>query len=266
MTSTEKRYKTDNLPVLHTAMLRGEYLYFIRIYKEKANFQSIHSGVVRMRMLLAFIEVRATVVDALIKTDENLQYLSLICSSAANPQIFSRIMKKTVPEAIIEEINRENAEKTLSFCRDYGQEDTTCIPFARAIHTVHESRDILFVLLLEYRALLTDYAEIMNVKKPGVLPDMLNEYRISFLMFQQDSAVCGIPATLVERINNGANNAYILELRQTYGLHALICEDVFSVKDIDVQSLVFNSKVKKGTYAVSCDSFDFNLVIPSLFF
>ena len=92
MVSTHKCYRTDNFPVLRHCANRGESLYHVRLYADRGGFLTPRFGVMRMKVLLGFIESKTTVIDAVIKTDENLDYLSVICSSPAKPLLFSRVI------------------------------------------------------------------------------------------------------------------------------------------------------------------------------
>ena len=261
-----KRYKSDNFPVLHNANIRGEYFYQVRLYIERALFVSAESGILRMQVLLGLLEARVTVIDAVIKTDGNLHYLSIICSSAACPPVFSQLVRRTVPRAIIEEIDRYHAQDCLSSGAVHD-EVFSSIPFARTIRTVHDSRKLLLSLLLEYRALLSDF----NTAFPGEVSRQRDspslESSLPFLIFEQDGTICGIPEFQIEAISPGGNGSHILQLHRTYGSRVVVCNDLLCSKEIDVVDCTFKNKKSSGYYQISTmttgGNFDFTLVIPA---
>lgn len=263
MVSTEKRYTSDNLHVLKGAAIRGEHLYRVRLYAERAGFQSEETGRLRMRMLLGFIEARAIVIDAIIRTEGTLHYLSVLCSSMAGPESFSGIMKRTVPQAIIEETEEKTAEDWIA-----ARGAWNAIPFAGAVRNVNESRRILISLLLEYRALLTEYHAVLSARNGGASRIAASPcLSVSFLLFEQDGKICGIPDFQVENISNGANKSYIIQLRHEYGQRLIVCDELVCMKEIGVTDIVFCSKDHRGYYSVSVPAsggnFSFTLVVPS---
>jgi len=267
MVSTENCYKTNNFPVLYGAVSRNEYLYSVRIYRDKAPFQSVQSGIVRMRMYLGFMEARVTVIDAYVKSDQNLQFLSLLCSSSAQPSVFSGIMRKTAPMAIIEEVSPHSAEEYVS-SRAVRENSGSPIPLSGAVRKVHESKNILLSLLLEYRALIAEYATMapgtMNGFTSGITT---REYVVSFLFFEKDGMACAIPDFQVEKVSKGANESYILQIDHVFGKRVIVCDDLLFTKDIDLVRCSFREKVTRGMYRVSIPvvggDFAFTIVVPS---
>jgi hypothetical protein len=273
MVSTIKRYKSDNFPVLHNAHMRGENLYQLRMYSDRARYVSVHSGFLRMQVLLGFIEARAVVIDAVISSQGSLQYLTLICSSVALPGEFSRIMAKTAPQAVIEEISQAQAEECIA-ARAVRDDLALSIPFAGAVSTIHESRFILLSLLLEYRALLTEYGLFVSERDTALRnPDPVGasgkhqELCIPFLFFEQDGIFCAVPEFQIEKISPGGNGAHIIELRHSFAPRVLVCSDLVCIKEIDVLFCQFQSRKSRGYYQVSVPvtggSFDFTMIIPS---
>ncbi|HNY22803.1 MAG TPA: hypothetical protein PKO22_11715 [Treponemataceae bacterium] len=267
MVSTENCYKTNNFPVLYGAVSRNEYLYSVRIYRDKAPFQSVQSGIVRMRMYLGFMEARATVIDAYVKSDQNLQFLSLLCSSSARPSVFSAIMRKTAPQAIIEEVSPHVAEEYVS-SRAVRENSASPIPLSSAVRKVHESKNILLSLLLEYRALIAEYASLyvndLNGFSSGV---KTREYVVSFLFFQKEGMTCAIPDFQVEKVSKGANESYILQIDHAFGKRVIVCDDLLFTKDIDLVRCTFRERASRGMYRISTPvvggNFDFIIVVPS---
>ncbi len=266
MVSTNKRYKSDNFPVLHNANSRGECLYQVRLYADRPSFVSAQSGMLRMQVLLGFIEARATVIDAVIKTQGNLHYLSIICSSVARPPAFSLILKKTVPRAIIEEISRTHAEECIA-ARAVRDEVWNAIPHSSAVRNVHESRRILLALLLEYRALLAECSTALPERREtaGIAP--ASDFSIPFLFFEQDGSICAIPDFQVEQISPGGNGSHILHLQHGYGSRVIVCSDLVCIKEIDIVACKFLEKKTRGYYRISTKvtggNFDFTIVVPS---
>lgn len=268
MVSTERRYETDNFPIFTNAVYRGEFLYQVRLYRERASFQSAQAGILRMRVLLGFLEARVTVIDAVIKSDQNLQYLSVICSSSAAPEAFSRIMKKTAPGAIIEELTCDEAEEYIArrAVRDVTGDG---IPFSRTVVSVHESRNVLYALLLEYRALIAEYTSVMSEHVPVREPcPGVRDCLIPLLIFEQQGSICAIPEFQVEKISAGANGSSLVQVKSLYGQRILIVDDLLCSKEIDIIGCVFTGKKTRGYYGVSVPvsggSFDCTLVVPSL--
>jgi len=267
MVSTDKRYKSDNFPSLRCAVLRGEHLYQVRLYNERASFQSAQSGVLRMRMLLGFIEARAVVIDAVIKTEGTLHYLSVLCASAAVPLLFSRIMNRTAPGAVIEEIDRRNAEDCIA-SRAVRDSLPASIPFAAPVRTVNESRRALLSLLLEYRALLAEYGLSGPVR--GELARSRNGEAMNlctFLIFEHNGSVCGIPDFQVAGIVPGANGSYLLDISLQFGTRIIICDDLLCMKEIDILRCEVSEKRERGYYRASVPAtggpFSFTLIVPS---
>ncbi len=267
MVSTENCYKTNNFPVLYGAVSRNEYLYTVRIYRDKAPFQSVQSGIVRMRMYLGFMEARATVIDAYVKSDHNLQFLSLLCSSSAQPSVFSAIMRKTAPSAIIEEITPHSAEEYVT-SRAVRENSASPIPLSGPVRKVHESKNILLSLLLEYRALIAEYASLSPSALTGFTSSVkTREYVVSFLFFEKDGMACAIPDFQVEKVTKGANESYILQVDHAFGQRVIVCDDLLFTKDIDLVRCSFREKASRGMYRISTSvvggNFDFILVVPS---
>jgi hypothetical protein len=266
MVSTEKRYTSDNFHALKNASLRGEYLYRIRLYVERPGFQSEETGLLRMRMLLGFIEARAVVIDAIIRTEGALHYLSVLCSSMAAPETFSRIMKKTVPQAIIEETEEKSAEEWVA-SRSVRSGVWNSIPFGGAVRVVNESRRILVALLLEYRALLAECNALVPVPAGADCGRASSALMVQFLLFEQDGALCGLPDFQIAGISNGANRSHIIQLQQDFGQRLMVCDELICMKELGITDLVFAERKRRGFYGVSAPAtggrFSFTLVVPS---
>ncbi|HKL86960.1 MAG TPA: hypothetical protein VJ861_11570 [Treponemataceae bacterium] len=267
MVSIEKCYTIDNIPTLHTAIVRGEYLYQVRLYEERFSFQSVHSANMRMRMLLGFIEAKAVVVDALIKTDGNLQYLSVLCSSPASPQLFSKILNSISRRIIIEELERSRAEEFLS-TRDLIQCSPSFIPFSKTIQSVNESKKVLFSLLLEYRALLAEFASTMPFESKTTKSIRTSmDFTIPFIVFEKENTVCAIPEFQVASITHQDTGAFVIICHNQWNESKIISEDILCIKELDITQCLITGKRKSGFYTakipVSVGDFFFTLVVPS---
>jgi len=268
MVSTEKRYPGNNFPPLYDAVRRGDTLYQIRVYRDRAVFQSSRAGLVRMRVLLACIEARAVVIDAIIKDDGALQYLSVICASPARPEVLSPILRKVVPGSIVEEIDRTNAEERVSVY-SVRESPSDIIPFSREIGSVHASRDLLHTLLLEHRALLAEYRSVVRdepafaASRPAGRPVAC---LAQLLFFQREDTVCAIPAFQVEKVASGANGASLIHVRHEYGQRVIVASDLLFLKDVNLQDCELFSRESTGFYRarVAQSGLDgFCLVVPS---
>lgn len=265
MVSTEKCYNFDNTPVLDSSVRRGEYLYHVRVYMERASFLAPQAGNTRLRVLLGFIEAKAAVIDAVIKSEDTLHYLSLICSSTASPEVFSAVMRRTATGAIIEQIDRWQARERVA-ARMVRTESWSSIPFAPAVRTVHDSRLILISLLLEYRSLMCEVTsklgcEAREVDRTEVTDTSL---AIPILMFESEGRICGIPEFHVERLSEGANGQALILLKRESGQRVIMCNDLLAVRDINAVSLRFIDVVRRGMYSVQGNRESFTLVVPSL--
>lgn len=274
MVSTEKCYTTDNnFPTLQSSIVRGDYLYQVRLYEERPSFQSVNTGNIRMRMLLGFIEAKAVVVDALLKTDGNLQYLSVLCSSPASPQVFSRILNSISRRIIIEEVERSKAEVFLSSLA-LRQSSPSTIPFSRAIQTINDSKKILFSLLLEYRALIAEYASSFfsthtqtqtQTNKKILRPSQ--EFSTPFLVFEHEKKICAIPEFQVASLIRQDEGTCIITCHDQWNGHKILSEDILCIKELDITRCNIIEKRKPGFYSatspVSGGEFPFTLVVPS---
>lgn len=268
MVSTQKKYKFDNFPVLRACADRGERLYHVRLYADRESFRTPQAGLTRMRVILAFIESKTTVIDGMIEVDDTLDYLSVICSSPASPRLFSAIVNRAAPRAIIEEISKNRAEEYLSngAVRDTGVR--RMIPHAGMIRNVNESRRILLGLLLEYRALLSEYEHsAMPPIRSGCKADNA-DFSIPFVIFELEGRVCGVPAYQVLGMNQGGYGMTMLQLKKEFGEGSIVCSEVLCVTEVNVPACEFLERRKRGYYEVRVPlaegEFRFTLLVPSL--
>lgn len=266
MVSTESLYKSDNIPFLKNSLQRGDRTYQVRLYGDRSPFVSAQSASLRMRMLLGFIEARAVVIDAFARTDGSLQYLSVICSSPACPDLFSRILAKTVPRALIEELSEAEVRDRIASGGRLPAPGTP-IPFESRIRHIHESRKFLLALLLEYRALLAEYSGVVAEKSPSGPFTANAETSASFLVFDREGGVCAIPDFQVEQLSLGANGGHFVHVKSACGPRLLACRDILCVKEMDIASFRFAGRIDRGYYAVRAGppekAFEFCLIVPS---
>jgi hypothetical protein len=225
-----------------------------------------------MRMLLGFIEARAVVIDAVVKAEGTLHYLSVLCSSAAAPTVFSAIMRKTVPSAIIEETEEQMAEEWV-YTRSLRSGTWNSIPLSGAVRVVNDSRRILISLLLEYRALIAEYATVM--KTLPAIRSRENSCRkptntglvVSFLIYEKDGSLFGLPDYQIAGITKGANGSNIIELVHDGAQRLIVCDELVCMKEILVTDIAFGEMQQQGYYAVnipvSGGVFGFTLVVPA---
>lgn len=268
MVSTQKRYKFDNFPVLRACVDRGERLYHVRLYSDREGFRTAQVGLTRMRVILAFIESKTTVIDGMIEADDTLDYLSVICSSPASPELFSSIINRAAPRSILEEVSIKRAEEYLSngAVRDTGVR--RMIPHGGIIKTVNESRRILLGLLLEYRALLAEYehAAVPSIRSGSNLNHA--DFSIPFLIFELEGRVCGVPSYQVLGMSQGGYDMTLLRLKKEFGEGSIVCSEVLCVKEVNVPACEFLERRKRGYYEVRTPlaegDFRFTLLVPSL--
>lgn len=265
MVSTEKRYAFDNFPVLREALRRGETLYQVRLYAQSSAFLSRESAILRMDVVLALIETRSTVIDAVIKTSDEMGYLVVVCASPARPEGFSALLKRNLPTAVIEEVSAQYAEEFLSATavKEHLSGD---IPFVASIRSVFDSRNALVSLLLEYRALAVECA----LAAPSVAAARAQTGRspvsVSLLVFGKGSEVWAIPEFQVSRMGTRPDGGYEIALAEPFG-GSIACDDVYLVKEVDVANARFSGRDRRGLYRVSAPSgdgvFTFSLYVPA---
>lgn len=270
MVSTEKWYETDNFPVLDLAQSRGEWFYRVSLYASRPRYLSKESGTLRMRMLLGFIESRSVVIDAAVQTDGLLHYLSILCSSGASPEQFSSIMKKTAPDAIIEEISSQRSREyiTASVLR---KNKSIPIPHAQSVTCVRESRTQLLSLLLEYRALLAECRSFVDstdqVSDSMDTTEIRESFSIPFVFFEIDGTVHGIPEFQVEALDSGGAGKKVITVAYSFGPRVILCDEILSVQTVDIVHCRIIRKIQKGYYETTAriagSGEKFTLVVPS---
>jgi len=270
MVSTEKCYETDNFPVLDHAQSCGEWLYRVGVYGNRAPYLSPEAGNTRMRVLLGFIESRSVVIDAIVQNDENLHYLSIICASGASPDVFSGIMHKTVPNAVIEEITPDQGRQYLSTAVLHTDRSIS-VPHALPLHKVYESRSQLLSLLLEYRALLAecrsfvDTTDQLSDSDEGSTGD--SRFTIPFVFFETEGVVHGIPEFQVQSLDSGVAGQHLIRVAYAFGPRVILCDDILSVSDVNMVQCHIRKKVRRGYYETvpgkDREAEKFVLVVPS---
>lgn len=271
MVSTERLYFTDNNLPFRRAQDRGEYFYIVRIFSEQAPYLSKEIGLQRMKVLLGFLEARCVVLDAIIKNDNFINYLSFICSSQADPMNFSRIMKKNAPQCLIEQI--DSKKNRISISKHFLVNEQTPIPYSKPIMALNESKKIILSLLLEYRALYTEYSVSKSTKDSLFFSRLsqtsnLSPFSVSFLFFEKDGMRMGLPEFQIKQIYPGANGAYFVEPFNLYGNRIIQCSELLPIREINIPTCTFLEKKDKGFYRVISKTKDnkeleFILIVPS---
>lgn len=270
MVSTEKWYETDNFPVLELANDRGEWFYRVSMYAQRPQYLSKEAGNTRMRVLLGFMESRSVVIDAAVQTDGLLHYLTILCSSGASPEQFSAIMKKTAPDAIIEEISAIQTREYVTASVLRKNQDIP-IPHAQSVAQVRESRVQLLSLLLEYRALLAECRSFVDDtdQTTGIRDDGESRegHSIPFVFFEVDGKVHGIPEFQIEALDAGAPGKHLIHVAYSFGPHVILCDDILTVRDVDIIHCRMIRKIQKGYYETQTrtdgKTGKFILVVPS---
>jgi hypothetical protein len=241
-------------------------LYYVRIYQDRVPFQTAESGSLRMRMLLGFIEARVTVIDAAVKSDQHFHCLSVLCSTTAGPTLFSAIMRKTAPHAVIEEITESAAEDYISH-RAVHEHSVSEIPFIPAIQRVHESRNALLSLLIEYRSLVSEFVALSGESTSVVRAPRDRGYSVPFLLFDQGGSVCALPDFQIEKITRNSSAPGVLHIGERYGKKPVVCDELLFMKEIDILQCSFRGKIRNGHYRISVPvsdgTFECTLVVPS---
>ena len=213
MVSVYRQYENSNSSVLTNSLLRREFLYGLKFFAVQENFMSEQGAVLRMRISLACIEARAVVIDAYIQTDGKLSYLFVLCSSILPPQIFSEAVKNILPNAVIEEFYKTQAEGYLESASKEALSKKT-IPFFSPAGLNSEANHLLVSLFIEHRAVL------LENKKGGLLEQclkhnsksLLNEASeirkyssanldVNILMFQKENLILSMPVFQVKKID-----------------------------------------------------------------
>lgn len=270
MVSTDKWYETDNFPVLDLAQSRGEWLYRVSLYANRPKYLSKEAGTMRMRVLLGFMESRSVVIDAAVQTDGFLHYLSILCSSGASPEQFSSIMKKTAPDAVIEEISIQRSREYIT-ASALRKNRNIPIPHAQSVKCVRESRTQLLSLLLEYRALLAECRSFVDstdqMNEPADDADSRESFSIPFVFFEIDGTVHGVPEFQIEAIDSGSVGKQVLRVAYSFGPRVILCDDILTVQTVDIVHCRMLRKIQKGYYETSAkisgNVEKFVLVVPS---
>ncbi len=223
-----------------------------------------------MRVLLGFIESRSIVVDATVQNDGNLHYLSIICASGAAPELFSRIMHKTAPQAIVEEITPDLGRQYITISVLHKTRNIP-VPHSRPLQKVFESRSQLLSLLLEYRALLAECRSFVNttdqLSDSDEVHDGESRFTIPFVFFETDGIVHGIPEFQVEAIDIGIAGQHLIKVAYAFGPRMILCDDILTVSDINIVTCRIDRKIRRGYYETlpgkGREAEKFVLVVPS---
>ncbi|ULQ59814.1 hypothetical protein K7I13_00150 [Brucepastera parasyntrophica] len=265
MVSSENCYNYDNSPVVRSALQRNDFLYAVRLYSERPAYISEYAGLLHIHVLLGLIESRSAVIDAVIKNDDTIHSLTLICASGFAPGMFSRKLKRIAPRAIIEQIYEKNAGRYLS--RE-GKilEPRDSMVFVRGIRDLHRSRNILLGLLLEYRALYTICRTDLRPSVEAASVRSSSDYFLPFVFFESEGRLCGIPEYQVVQIIRSAEGSLTIETDSSCGQHGKInCDDILYTKKINVLNCFPGEQLSRGYYRTMAvtEKKEFILCIPS---
>ena len=281
MVSVYRQYENSNSSVLTNSLLRREFLYGLKFFAVQENFMSEQGAVLRMRISLACVEARAVVIDAYIQTDGNLSYLFVLCSSILPPQVFSETVKNILPNAVIEEFYKTQAE---GYLESASQEALTKkpIPFFSPAGVNSESNHLLISLFIEHRAVL------LENKKGGLLEkslkmgsrSLLNEASeirkysaanldVDILLFQKENLILSIPVFQIKKIDKDVFQKKFIQIFPEYGGKKIYVDDVFCIKNIDLSKVNFTKRLKRGIYRITIPGaktiMEFNLLVPSMY-
>ena len=242
---------------------------------------SEQGAVLRMRISLACIEARAVVIDAYIQTDGKLSYLFVLCSSILSPQIFSEAVKNILPNAVIEEFYKTQAEGYLESASEEALSKKT-IPFFSPAGLNSEANHLLVSLFIEHRAVL------LENKKGGLLEQclkhnsksLLNEASeirkyssanldVNILMFQKENLILSMPVFQVKKIDKDVFQKKFIQIFPEYGGKKIYVDDVFCIKNINLSKVNFSKRLKRGVYEITIPSAkeirEFNLLVPAMY-
>ncbi len=281
MVSVYRQYENSNSSVLTNSLLRREFLYGLKFFAVQENFMSEQGAVLRMRISLACIEARAVVIDAYIQTDGKLSYLFVLCSSILSPQIFSEAVKNILPNAVIEEFYKTQAEGYLESASEEALSKKT-IPFFSPAGLNSEANHLLVSLFIEHRAVL------LENKKGGLLEQclkhnsksLLNEASeirkyssanldVNILMFQKENLILSMPVFQVKKIDKDVFQKKFIQIFPEYGGKKIYVDDVFCIKNINLSKVNFSKRLKRGVYEITIPSAkeirEFNLLVPAMY-
>ena len=281
MVSVYRQYENSNSSVLTNSLLRREFLYGLKFFAVQDNFMSEQGAVLRMRISLACIEARAVVIDAYIQTDGKLSYLFVLCSSILPPQIFSEAVKNILPNAVIEEFYKTQAEGYLESASEEALSKKT-IPFFSPAGLNSEANHLLVSLFIEHRAVL------LENKKGGLLEQclkhnsksLLNEASeirkyssanldVNILMFQKENLILSMPVFQVKKIDKDVFQKKFIQIFPEYGGKKIYVDDVFCIKNINLSKVNFSKRLKRGVYEITIPSAkeirEFNLLVPAMY-
>ncbi|WP_255822358.1 hypothetical protein [Treponema putidum] len=221
------------------------------------------------------------VIDAYIQTDGNLSYLFVLCSSILSPQIFSEAVKNILPNAVIEEFYKTQAEGYLESASEEALAKKP-IPFFSPLGTNSESNHLLISLFIEHKAL------ILENKKGGLLEQclkhkarsLLNEASeirkysaanldVNILLFQKENLILSIPVFQVKKIDKDVFQKRFIQILPEYGGKKIYIDDVFCIKNINLSKVNFIKRLKRGVYEITITGSQeillFNLLVPSMY-
>ncbi|UTC67504.1 MULTISPECIES: hypothetical protein [unclassified Treponema] len=281
MVSVYRQYENSNFSVLTNSLLRREFLYGLKFFAVQENFMSEQGAVLRMRISLACVEARAVVIDAYIQTDGSLSYLFVLCSSILAPQIFSEAVKSILPNAVIEEFYKAQAEGYLESAVKEALAKKP-IPFSFSPELSSESKNLLISLLIENKAVLLENKKggllerCLKQKSKGLLNEAseIRKYSsadldLNVLLFQKEDMILSVPVFQVKKVDKDVFQKRFIQILPEYGGKKIYVDDVFCIKNVNLSKVNFTKRLKHGVYEItspgSQEVMEFNLLVPAMY-
>lgn len=280
MASVYRQYENSNFSVLANSLLRGEFLYGIKLFAVQQSFMSEQGSVLRMRVSLACIEAGAVVIDAYVQVDGNISYLFVLCSSFLSPDIFSKTVTAILPQAEIDCFYKNQAETYLMTSSEQHLTQKP-IPFFAESNINSDANNLLISLLIEYKAILLDnkktglLAACLQNKNRSLLAEAIEirkyssaDLNLNIMLFQKDGLILALPVFQIKKIDKDVFQKKYIQILPEYGGEKIYVEDIFLLKKIDLSKASFLKKIDKGIYEIEIQSipgkFKFNFVVPML--
>lgn len=259
MASIYRQYGIDNFPFLERSLLRGEFLYGLKLFFVNELFSGEQACVLRMRVALACVEARAVVIDAYIQAERNSSYLFVLCSSALSYDFFSQAVKNIIPQIIIEKLYKRQAEMYLhSMVLGKVQHNPIL-----DINEVNSERKLLLFLFIQYKAMLLEnkkhglLANGLIIRQRGLLQSASNvrkyagtDMTINLVMFQKNQLILSLPVFQIKKIDKDVFQKRYIQILPEYGGKKIYVDDVFCIKNINMATVFFKRKIEKGIYEV----------------
>lgn len=278
MTSIYRQYGIDNFPFLERSVLRGEFLYGLKLFFVNEIFAGEQACVLRMRVALACIEARAVVIDAYIQAEKTSSYLFILCSSALSYDLFSQAVKNIIPQMTIEKLYKRQAEMYLQSMIS-GR-----VQYNQILDTneVSAERKLLLSLFIQCESMLIEnkkgglLASSSVIRRHGLLHSASNarkyagtDMSINLVMFQKNEMILSLPVFQIKKMDKDVFQKKYIQILPEYGGSKIYIDDVFCIKNINMATVFFKKKIEKGVYEVevagNTEKFKLNFVVLPTF-